>query len=347
MGTPAHGEVHHLRRRARLHPLPGRPGLGDVPVLAEPAAQVAAHRPEGQDLGPGEEVVERLLLDGVHRETGALPVGEQDHLAALVLPDRAESGLPVAEQALPGAEGAAKPAVPFPLEEARGRGGGAEPRLSEGGHPSGIPGPSCAEEDAPPSFARRRPRWGAAPCPSGAPRRGRGGWRLPPQIAVFPRRCSRRPGTPRRGGARRSRGRAGTGARPPDRSGSSRRSRRARRPPGSSTCRRTGRPGGSREGRRSTPQASPAATRALAAYSGQPRNRWTTTLSAGMSAGLRSSRPKPTAADHSQPHREGEQPLRPGRAQPDELGRRRRRRAPGRRARPSWPPPARASPRTR
>jgi len=85
--------------------------LGDVPVLAELAAEVAAGGAEGQHAGAGVEVVERLLLDRVDAEAGAPAVGRQHHLAAEVLADEAEAAVAGLEVALARAEVADDPPV--------------------------------------------------------------------------------------------------------------------------------------------------------------------------------------------------------------------------------------------
>src|SRR5207247_5053979 len=80
--------------------------LADVPVLAELAAEVAARRAEGEDARAREEVVERLLLDGIDGEAGRAPVARAHELPAAVLADVAEACLPLADQAVARAEGA-------------------------------------------------------------------------------------------------------------------------------------------------------------------------------------------------------------------------------------------------
>src|SRR5262249_49686591 len=74
--------------------------LRDVPVLAEPAAEVAAGGAKREHAGPGVEVVERLLLDGIEAEAGGAAVARQHHLAAAVLAHEAEAALPRRERAV-------------------------------------------------------------------------------------------------------------------------------------------------------------------------------------------------------------------------------------------------------
>ena len=60
--------------------------------------------PNDRIVRAGQEVVERLLLDGIDGEAGGAAVAERDELAAFVLADEAEAGLPVAEPAVARAE---------------------------------------------------------------------------------------------------------------------------------------------------------------------------------------------------------------------------------------------------
>src|SRR5690606_10115656 len=74
--------------------------LGDVPVLAELAGEVAAGGAEGKDARAGVEMVERLLLDRVDAEAGGAPVGGEHHPARLVLAHEAEPALPLVQLAV-------------------------------------------------------------------------------------------------------------------------------------------------------------------------------------------------------------------------------------------------------
>ena len=53
-----------------------RVGVGDLPVLAVTAGEVAADAAQGQHRRAGEEVVQRLLLDGVGGDAADAPVGD-------------------------------------------------------------------------------------------------------------------------------------------------------------------------------------------------------------------------------------------------------------------------------
>src|SRR5207248_8527706 len=85
--------------------------LGDVPVLAEAAAQVAARGAEREHAGSGQEVVERLLLDRVHAEAAGAAVSGEDDRVVLARADETESALPLVESAVPRAEIALHAAV--------------------------------------------------------------------------------------------------------------------------------------------------------------------------------------------------------------------------------------------
>src|SRR6185295_14646848 len=67
--------------------------LGDVPVLAELARQVAAGGAEGKDARAGIELVERLLLHRVDAEPRGAAVGGEVHLAAFHLAHETETAL--------------------------------------------------------------------------------------------------------------------------------------------------------------------------------------------------------------------------------------------------------------
>ena len=74
-------------------------GLGDVPVLAEPAGQVTAGGAERQHRRTGQEVVERLLLHRVDAEPGRPAVAGQHDLVGHPAPDEAQPALPLVQLA--------------------------------------------------------------------------------------------------------------------------------------------------------------------------------------------------------------------------------------------------------
>jgi len=75
-------------------------GFGDVPILAEEAAHVATGSAHAEDLGAGEEVVERLFLDGIDLEGGGGGVTEAEEFAVLIDADEAKTGLAGADMAM-------------------------------------------------------------------------------------------------------------------------------------------------------------------------------------------------------------------------------------------------------
>ena len=58
--------------------------LGNVPVLAERAGEVAAGRAEREHRRAGQEVVERLLLDRIDAEAGRAAVAGELHALAVL-----------------------------------------------------------------------------------------------------------------------------------------------------------------------------------------------------------------------------------------------------------------------
>src|SRR5665811_2124659 len=88
-------------------------GLGDVPVLAEPAVQVAAGGAERQHGGARVEVREGLLLHRVDGEAGAAAVGGQHHPVTVAGTHEAEPALSGVQPAAPWAQVALQaPVVP-------------------------------------------------------------------------------------------------------------------------------------------------------------------------------------------------------------------------------------------
>src|SRR5665647_2042258 len=98
------------------------PRLGDVPVLAELAGQVAACSAEREDCAAGQEVVERLLLDGVHAEPARATVGRQDDLVVHAGPDKAQPALALVQPTRARAHIALDSAVLQPVPVPRGHG---------------------------------------------------------------------------------------------------------------------------------------------------------------------------------------------------------------------------------
>ncbi len=93
--------------------------LGDRPVLAELATEVATGGPEAEHRCAGQEVVEWFLFDRIDAEPGTLAVGGQHHFVADVLSDEAKTTVVVSEQAFPWAE-FAKNLIALPTPPATG-----------------------------------------------------------------------------------------------------------------------------------------------------------------------------------------------------------------------------------
>src|SRR5262249_5707728 len=73
--------------------------LADVPVLAEPARQVAAGGAERQHRRAREKVIERLLLDRVDAEAARAPEGGEDDRVLGASANEAQPALAFAELA--------------------------------------------------------------------------------------------------------------------------------------------------------------------------------------------------------------------------------------------------------
>ncbi|MNE03700.1 hypothetical protein D3C80_962110 [compost metagenome] len=101
----------NLLRAGLIHQAVHVPRFADIPVLAKLAGEIAAGRTEGQHRRSGEEVVERLLLDGVDAEAGRAAVGGQHHLLAFAHAHEAGATLPVAQLAVTRAEVALDSAI--------------------------------------------------------------------------------------------------------------------------------------------------------------------------------------------------------------------------------------------
>ena len=80
------------------------PRLGDFPVLAELAPQVAARRAEGKHRTSRIEMIQRLLFDRIDAEARTAAVGRRDHLPVEILADEAESPLALGQRAAPRAK---------------------------------------------------------------------------------------------------------------------------------------------------------------------------------------------------------------------------------------------------
>ena len=103
------GGLHHLLRPDRIarDPAVVPRGLGDLEVLAVPAAEVAAGAGDGEGPAAGQEVEEGLLLDGVQVGGDHPAVVQAQETAVPVLPNRAEAPFPRRDPASVAAEEAA------------------------------------------------------------------------------------------------------------------------------------------------------------------------------------------------------------------------------------------------
>ena len=72
-------------------------GFGNIVVLAELTGQIAARRAERQHRGSGQEVIERLLLDGIDAETAGAAIGGQNDGVVLTRPNEAQPALALVE----------------------------------------------------------------------------------------------------------------------------------------------------------------------------------------------------------------------------------------------------------
>ncbi len=111
--------------------------LGDVPVLAELAGEVAACGAEGEHRRPGQEVVQRLLLHRVDAVAGRATIGRQHDRVVLSGTDEAEPTLPFVQPTVARAEVALDPAVLERMPPRRG------PRIGDRlGRSSGLGAPA-------------------------------------------------------------------------------------------------------------------------------------------------------------------------------------------------------------
>ena len=88
-------------------------GLGDVPILAEETAHVAASGAQGKNLCARQEMIERLLFDRINLQRGERAVTQAIELAAAVHADKAEAGLAFADVAVARTQIAVNTAVGF------------------------------------------------------------------------------------------------------------------------------------------------------------------------------------------------------------------------------------------
>jgi hypothetical protein len=114
-------------------------GFGDVPVLAEEAAHVAAGGAHAEDARAGEEMVERLFFDGVDLECGGRGVAEAVEFAVLIGAYVAETGLAVADVAVARTEVTVDAVVGFGFPPEGFVEGGRGSKDLQGGHSDAVP----------------------------------------------------------------------------------------------------------------------------------------------------------------------------------------------------------------
>ena len=67
--------------------------FGNIPVLAEKAAHIAARGAHTEHASAGKKMIERLLLDGINLQSCGRAVTEAEKLAILIYTDEAKTGL--------------------------------------------------------------------------------------------------------------------------------------------------------------------------------------------------------------------------------------------------------------
>src|SRR5262249_44406764 len=140
--------------------------LADVPVLAEVARQVAARGAERQPGRAGQEVVQRLLLDGIDAEAAGAPPGGEDDRVVLAGAHEAQPALTLVQAAGAGTDIALHPPIVQPLPVPRPNRGAAVVHGSESRPPA------AGVKEAPAAGFRARPTaltTGAPPGSSPAP----------------------------------------------------------------------------------------------------------------------------------------------------------------------------------
>src|SRR5207302_2273269 len=97
-------ELRHIlgRNMSRMNLV--APGLGDVPILAKEAAHIATSRAKRKNLRAGQEMIQRLLFDGINLQSRGRGVAQAIELASLVYANKTEAALPLANVAVPRAQ---------------------------------------------------------------------------------------------------------------------------------------------------------------------------------------------------------------------------------------------------
>src|SRR5712692_10511949 len=93
-------------------------GLGNVPVLAEEAAHIAPGGTHAEDTRPRQEVIQRLLFDGIDLQRGGRAVAQAVELSAFIDANETESRLPRIDVAMARTKIAVRTAVGLRLPPA-------------------------------------------------------------------------------------------------------------------------------------------------------------------------------------------------------------------------------------
>jgi hypothetical protein len=109
-------------------------GLGNIPILAEETAHVAASSAHAEDAGARQEMVQGLLFYGVNLKRGWCSVAEGVEFTVVIGANVAEAGLAVADMAVTGTEKTVDAVVGFGLPPERFVERGRRLQNLEGGH---------------------------------------------------------------------------------------------------------------------------------------------------------------------------------------------------------------------
>ncbi len=93
--------------------------FGNVPVLAEETAHVAAGGAHAEDAGTGKKMIQRFFFDRVNLQRGGRTISQAVELAAFIDANEAEPGLAGIDVAVARTEIAVHAAVDFRLPPAR------------------------------------------------------------------------------------------------------------------------------------------------------------------------------------------------------------------------------------
>jgi hypothetical protein len=78
--------------------------FGNIPVLAEETAHIAARGTHAEDARAGQEMIQGLLLDRINLQSSRRTITKAEEFSVLIDADEAETGLAVADVAVSRAE---------------------------------------------------------------------------------------------------------------------------------------------------------------------------------------------------------------------------------------------------